>query len=307
MRLIVFLLLCLGACMSTGQGEQPLPEYLKLWDFQDPAGTEQKFLEVLPQAEASGDLDHELCLRTQIARTHSLRAEFDQAHALLDAIEPRLTDDTKEARVCYLLERGRSYNSAKKIDQARPLFQEAWDRAREYELHGLAVDAAHMIAIAAEGQDQEHWNLEAMKYAEASGDEKAMRWLGSLYNNLGWYYHEAGDFEKALELQEKQVAWYQARGIITGHGFTSAKWAVGRTLRSLKRYDESMVIQRELEKGEDDGFVFEEIGELLLVQGDEDGARPYFKRAHEELSKIGWFKADYAERLARIGRLGGVE
>jgi len=293
--------------MSTDQNQQPLPEYLKLWNFGDPAGTEQKFLEVLPQAEASGNLNYELCLRTQIARTHSLRAQFDEAHALLDAVEPRLTDETKEAHVRFLLERGRTFNSAKKPDQARPAFEQAWDLARAAELHGLAVDAAHMIAIAAKGADQEHWNLKAMEYAEQSADEKAMRWLGALYNNLGWYYHDAGEYEKALAMQEKQLAWYTERGSATD-GSRIAKWTVARMLRSLKRYDDAMKIQRELEaeyeaSGKHDGFVWEEIAELLLAQDDIEAARPYFAKAHEALGRIDWMKRDYADRLARLGKL----
>ncbi len=49
------------------------------------------------RARAAADLQYELELLTQIARTHSLQRQFAQAHQLLDEIEPRLTDATPQA------------------------------------------------------------------------------------------------------------------------------------------------------------------------------------------------------------------
>src|SRR5205809_4269353 len=46
-----------------------MADFDKLWDYQDPAGTEKKFRELLPAAEAAGDASYVAELLTQIART----------------------------------------------------------------------------------------------------------------------------------------------------------------------------------------------------------------------------------------------
>ena len=86
------------------------PDFMAQWDYQDPAATALRFRRLLE--EAQDDLQYELELLTQIARTHSLQRQFAQAHQLLDEIEPRLTDATPRARLRALLERGRTFNSA---------------------------------------------------------------------------------------------------------------------------------------------------------------------------------------------------
>jgi hypothetical protein len=81
---------------------------------------------------------------TQVARTYSLRKRFDEAHQLLDEIEPQLASAGPRVRVRYLLERGRTFNSSGNREKARELFVAAWEVARPSGLEGLAVDAAHM-------------------------------------------------------------------------------------------------------------------------------------------------------------------
>ena len=180
-----------------------LPDFDKLWDFQVPDETERKFRELLPRAEASGDRDYHLQLLTQVGRTLGLQGKFAEAHALLDEVEGNLTDDLKVARVRCLLERGRAFNSSKKGDLARPAFLEAWELARSCKADRFAVDAAHMMAIVAPPDEKLSWNVKGMELAEGSGDESARRWLGTLYNNIGWDYHDDGEYERALEVHRK--------------------------------------------------------------------------------------------------------
>ena len=102
------------------------PDFDKLWDFSNPAATEQKFREVLAAIEGSADRTYRLCLLTQVARTHSLRGTFDQADAILDGVEKELKQhDDSLVRVRYLLERGRTLNSSGKPAQALSLFAHA--------------------------------------------------------------------------------------------------------------------------------------------------------------------------------------
>lgn len=152
------------------------------------------------------------------------------------------------------------------------------------------------------------WNLKAVALAEQSKDEKAKGWLGSLYNNIGWTYHDTGRFEEALDIFEKALAFRQKKGKAVETRI--AKWSVARALRSLKRNDEALKIQRALEKEfdslpEKDGFVFEELGELLLLADKEDEAKKYFGLAYDELVKDTWLAKSEPKRIERLKELGG--
>ncbi len=153
------------------------PDFMALWDYQDPAASALRFHTLLPEARAAADLQLELELLTQIARTHSLQSQFAEAHQLLDEIAPRLTDTTPRARIRALLERGRTFNSAGDKANAKPLFEQAWQWGLKEKETYLAIDAAHMIAIAAPLKEQSRWHQLAMELAERSSDEKVRGWL----------------------------------------------------------------------------------------------------------------------------------
>lgn len=286
----------------------PLPDIDSVWDFDHPDASEAAFAALLPLARASGDPDYLAQLLTQVARAEGLQMKFDHASKTLDEAEAMITAETPAARVRLLLERGRVLNSSKRGEESKPLFLEAWDLARETGAGGLAVDAAHMLGIVERGDASVAWNEKAIAYAEASNDPKARRWLGSLYNNLGWTWHDAGDAERALGLFQKALAAREAEGkpglIRVG------RWCVARALRSLGRLDEALAIQRRLlaenEAHAPDGYVHEEIGEILLARGDESGAGPHFAAAWKVLSEDPWLRRDEADRLERMWRLGGL-
>ncbi len=277
-----------------------------LWDYQDPAATEVRFRALLP--ELAGDPGLHAQLLTQIARTYSLRGRFDEAHGLLDEVEAGLPAGAGIPHVRCLLERGRTINSAGRPEMALPLFQAAFDEARALGAAYYAVDAAHMLAIAASPEDQIAWARRAISLAEAAPDAETRGWLGPLYNNLGWSYHDTGRFEEALVTFEKALAWRSTHEP-GSRGERIARWTVGRTLRSLGRFAEALACQEELARenaaaGIEDGFVAEELGELLLRLGRESEALPHFARAYALLSQDSWLAAHEPERLARLQALG---
>lgn len=296
MKLFLFLM---GCNMAMAAGWQDFDE---LWDYSKPAETEVKFRELLPQAEKAGGDPH-LQLLTQIARTHSLRSQFKEAHALLDQVEKKLGKATPVAEIRYLLERGRTFNSDNKKAEAIALFEKAYQLglARKEEFH--TIDAAHMLGIAEKMPKQMEWNLKAVELTEKTKDERAKKWLASLYNNIGWSLHEQGKFQEALEMFQKALPHWEKKGPAANIRF--ARWTIGRALRSSGRADEAMKIQRALEAeneklGEPDGYVYEEIAELLLAGGKKSEAKPYFAKAAGELSKDEWFKKNEAKRLERM-------
>lgn len=322
MKLSAYLIIGLSWCpwlLSAGPGgngenmaqEQPLPDFDKLWDYNDLQATLVQFEKLLPTARDSGNMSYYLQLLTQIARTYSLQGEFDEAHRHLDTVEQALTDELKLVRVRYLLERGRTYRSAGDPKKSLPLFESAYAIAAEIGEDYYAIDAAHMVAIAAEApEEKQKWNLIGIELADKSKDERARRWRGSLCNNMGWDYHDKGEYEKALEMFELALKAREEQG--EKREIDIARWCIARTYRSLNRIDNALGIQLELlarheKTGEGGGYMFEELGELYLLKGEQEKARQYFAQAYELLSKDTWFAQNEKDRLERIKKLRGVD
>jgi tetratricopeptide (TPR) repeat protein len=275
------------------------------WEYGDPAASEMRFRSLLPQAQG----DQRLELLTQIARTWSLRRDFARANAMLDEVEPQLDAAGPAPRVRYLLERGRTFNSAGEPLRARPLFEQAWELANAAALEGLAVDAAHMVAITWGGMAEAiEWNRRGLALARRSNDAKARSLVPAMLNNSAWDLHDMGRCDEALPLFRESLDAWRERGRPAQVRF--AEYAVGRCLRLLGRADEALAIQRRLEAeyraaGQTSGYVFEEIAELLAAAGSTEEARPYFRRAADELGKDPWLAKNQPQRLARLRERGG--
>lgn len=274
------------------------------WDYDHPDATEERFKTLLPELPAGSPIRLELL--TQIARAQGLQRRFDDAHQTLNEVEPQLPTEPARITARYLLERGRVYNSSRKPDDARQLFETAWTVATATGQDGLAVDAAHMLAIVASGDAVLEWNLRALDLAERSTQPATRKWLGSLLNNTGWTYHGAGRFAEALDCFERAAVWRKENG--GGNAEQVARWCVARALRSLERHAEALTVLQQLEAEfatapEPDGYVFEEIAENLLTLGRREEARPYFAQAHAALSGDSHLVAHEASRLQRLADL----
>ena len=283
-----------------------LPDFDSLWDYSAPDKTEARFRDLLPQFTENESARLELL--TQIARTQGLQRKFDEAHQTLDEVEKQLDETPSRAKVRYGLERGRVFNSSKQADKAKPFFEQALDLAKELGEDFYAVDAVHMLAIIADDPASSlSLNLIAIQMAESSLEERARNWLGSLYNNTGWSYHDAGEYESALVIFEKAESFFREKGSVEKTRI--AIWTVARCLRSLNRLDEALskqlALHAEFESaGETDGFVFEEIGECLLALNRGEEAKPYFAKAYEVLSQDVWLMENEPDRITRLKQLG---
>lgn len=288
---------------------EALPDFDKLWDYDNPAVTEKKFRELLPAAEKSKEKSYHIELLTQIARTQGLQMKFDDAHATLDKAMKMIKPQHIRPRIRYMLERGRTYNSSKVYDKAKEIFLAAYRQAIKYKEDNYAIDAAHMMGIVEKEEESLKWNEIAVKIAEETKDEHARGWLGSLLNNTGWTYFNMKQYDKALGLFEKYVKSATEKKNKKELGI--ARWCVAKTLRMLNRTQESLDRQIELkkwwedEKLEEDGYIYEEIGECLLALNKPGESKEYFKKAYEVLSKDIWLQANEKERLERLNNLGG--
>lgn len=286
-----------------------LPEFDEWWDYDHADETERRFRELLPRARSAGDPGYLAELLTQIARTEGLQRKFTDAHSTLDEAEMTLVPEMKRARVRYLLERGRVFNSSGDRKRARPLFLDAWRMGKSAHEEALAVDAAHMMGIVEPPEKQMQWNLKALAMAERSSDPKALRWRGSLLNNIGWTFHDSKRYDEALETFRKALECrleQQQPGPIR-----IARWCIARTLRSLGRVEDALDAQTKLEEegrstGDSNMYIHEELAECLHALGREDEARPWFERAYEAFSKDVWVAANEPERIQRLKLLADV-
>ena len=286
---------------------QPLPDFDALWDYSQPDETEARFREVLLQIPEDDPAFLELL--TQIARAQGLQHKFERAHQTLDQVERRLGEVVSRPKIRYLLERGRVFGSSGRPEQARLCFEQALEYAQKLSEDFYAVDAQHMLALVASPEQGLELNLRAIRMAESSEQEKARDWLGSLYNNTGWSYHNLGNYAAALEIFEKAEAWQRLKGRV--YETRIAKWCVAHTLRSLGLVEEAlskqMALKHEWEADgvEKDGFVFEEIGECLLLLNRAEEARRYFSEAYKILAQDERLVEREPDRLARLKSLGG--
>lgn len=163
----------------------------RLWNFDDPALSEARFREALD--EPGYDADERAELTTQLGRAIGLQGRFEEADALLEAVD----GDEPTVAVRVLLERGRVLNTSGHPEMAVPLFEQAAELADHLGEEFLAVDALHMLALA----DSAHavtWTRSALEYASTVHDERTKRWIVSLHNNLGWTLHDAGRCTEAM-------------------------------------------------------------------------------------------------------------
>jgi len=281
------------------------------WNFGDPASSEAKFRSLREAVKSEKDLNQELELETQIARALGLQKKFAAGHSILDGVQKRSNRKTARARIRLELERGRIFNSDGKRAVALPHFRTAFRLALKAPAEELAIDAAHMAAIAeTRPREQLAWNLKAIGLAEKSTEEKSRKWLGSLYHNVGWAYHDSGKQTEALELFLKALTLREREG--EANNLRLANWAVARAYRSLSRFEDAYAIQKKLEQEYDglkqqDGFVYEELAELGIALNRADESKKYFIKAYDALIKDEWFVKNEKKRMKRVKLMAGIQ
>lgn len=176
-----------------------------LWNFEDPALSEARFRAAA--ADPAYDADERAELTTQLGRAIGLQGRYEEADALLDAVD----GDEPTVAVRVLLERGRVLNSSGHAQMAVPLFEQAAELADHLGEEFLAVDALHMLAVA-DAAHTETWTRSALEYASTVHDERTKRWLVALHNNLGWTLHDAGRCMEAMVEFQLAEQWAERIG-----------------------------------------------------------------------------------------------
>ncbi len=281
-----------------------------LWDYNDPAASEARFLDVRQTLGAPEDHARLMELDTQIVRAQGLQGRFADALAMLEMIEGGLRPDEARAAIRYQLEFGRVLRSSGSPEAARLFFERAQALAEAAGEDRFAVDARHMVALVEPDPGRRvSLMLDDLEFAADSSDLDACKWRGTLWNNIGMAFHEMGDLDNALEAFETAAGCWEEDD---PNLVLAAQWMVAWTLRLQGRLADALATQEVLERthqaaGTPGGYVQEELGELHLALATgpdaEDHrrlARGHFARAHglllEEL-------AGDPHRLARMKRL----
>lgn len=207
---------------------RPMADRLRgLWDFSDLDGSEAR---LRAQFEREPDTEGRAEVLTQLARAEGLRGRFEAAEGLVAEAEA-LAGRSPIVRARVDLERGRILRSSGNPAAAFPLFERAFQTALDAGQEFVAVDAAHMAAIATEGDAVEAWTQRGIELAEASREPGVDYWLGSLYNNLGWHQVETGELERALATFRRALEARERTG--TPEQIEHAREAIADTLRLL--------------------------------------------------------------------------
>ena len=250
-----------------------------LWRFDDPVASAERFAIAAAEPDRSELVRAEL--ETQRARALGLQGRFAEAEGLLDSLEPAI--GTLAVRI--LLERGRLRNTAGRADEAVPLFEEALLAARRDGDGFLAVDAAHMLAIA-DPLRSEQWTEEGLVELQSTSDPRTLRWGVALHNNRGWALFDAGDAHAAVGEFEAALEAADRYGTVDQQ--FAAEWSLARALREIGRWQEALAIQRKLvieRPGESD--VETELAALTAVEehARAAGREPRHDAAHEQATE----------------------
>lgn len=273
-----------------------------LWDFDDLDATEQRFRALLEQEDA-GQAE----VLTQLARVEGLRGRFEEGEQLLRRAEA-IAGASSAANARVQLERGRLQRSSGDEDNARPLFESAFEISLEAGEQFLAVDAAHMAALVGlERAGVISWTQRGIEIAQASDDQDVRYWLGPLLNNLGWEHYAAGEYEPALEafrgaLEARERSPEQRAEI------EIARYAVGKALRALGRPAEAAaLLERAVSwaqsEGSPDGWFHEELAEDYAALGRDGEAREQAQQALQLLLEADEASETDPARIARLRRL----
>ena len=246
-----------------------------LWDFSALDGSEAR---LRAQLECEPDDAGRAEVLTQLARVEGLRGRFAEAEALVAEAETH-ADESNIARARVDLERGRILRSYGNPAAALPLFERAFQTALAAGQEFVAVDAAHMAAIAAEGDAAEAWTQRGIELAQTSGEPGVDYWLGPLLNNLGWHRVEAGELELAL-VSFRGALEARERDPGKPAQVEIARCAVAKVLRLLGRPREALPLLEQAVAwtemvGRPDGWFHEELAACYAALGLEDDAREH--------------------------------
>ncbi len=287
-----------------------------VWNPLDLTKTEREYRDLLMAVKEQNDVDHsrEAEILSQIARALAAQNHCMEARLLLQEAE-RIVEEFSascsiQAKIRVFLEKGRLCVQEKTPSLARQHFSQAWALSVQAKEDYFVVDVAQMMAAIDTPKMQQEWIKKAIEVAETSAQEKTKKFLGTLYSIHAQKLNDLHQYDAALEVFQKAGEALMREG--SKQEAFHAKFAAGKVLRFLKRFEEALQVQKKLleelrSEGSSSGRVFEEVAECYNELKQADQAQVYFELAYRDLSSSEWVKDDQPLRLKRLKELGKVK
>lgn len=245
-------------------------------------------------AEARG-LNSELTeANAMLARSYLIIGQEDEGREYLAKAVETASTKAPQGWSRYLGVRGRFEWHKGQNEKATKTFKEMYEYCKAHELYSRAVDAAHMVAITGNKEEQIEWGLKGIEEAKKYD---VQRWLGPLWNNLAWSYEDQEKYKESLD------AYEQARQFHYEHGTPAQKliadWAVAHAHRLVENYDQAEDILlplvdgfEKLENQEFVGWTHRELGEIEFKRGNYHEAVRHLSIALRNLNAAGMKRWD---------------
>ena len=251
----------------------------------DYEGSRAVYMDVVADAEASGNNSDLTEAYAMIARTHLITGQKEEARPWLDKAEKIAKSDEPLGWSRFLGVRGRLEWQDEKLEKATTTFMEMYEFTSKNKLHERAIDAAHMVAITGTEEQQVEWGLNGIKEAEAGN---VTGWLGPLWNNLGATYENMGKYQESLDAYLKAREYHHEYGDEANKYI--ADWAVGHAYRLVGNTQEAEEwLTRTLEwceRAENTEFIgwcHKDLGEIELTKENYKAALDHLVIAEEKL------------------------
>jgi len=304
---------------NSNQDKFDLEHFDDIWGkLSDPKLVEKRFLELLPQAQQLPNKSTYLQLLSQIALAQACLKKFDCAHTTLDDAEKLLTPEYDLARVRILCERGRVFQQAGDIKQAKIYFEKSYALSVKCGFDTQTINVAHMIAIVADtAAEKIAWNQKALDLAMRGADSHAQRWAGPILNNLGSNYVEIHKYQEALTVFSAALVEFEKYPECAAQ-VRFARFRIAQVLRMLGRLDEALSLLHQQVEEYDDlmkngkidmpsemfalmrGWLYEELSVVYSMRNEIAMAQKYAKLALGDLEDNATFIITNPDALQRI-------
>ncbi len=317
--LLPLLMATLAGCSS----EQPASQFADRLAEADQIFSSRKYAEagvlfedIANEADAAGDNTAYAEAAAMRGRTMLQLGDRHGGEVWLEQARARTSVDDPLGWSRYLGVRGRFEWTAKDSVAAIATFRELFDYCEANGLYERAVDATHMNALVAPREERFEWAHKGIAMAEAG---ELTGWLGPLWNNMGWDYVDAGDYEEGLDALEKARVYHYETGqqlskLIADYSVAHVKRLMGDLAAAKTElqgvFDQASSMQEagHLDAVEWMGFSRWELAEIAMTEGDTETATAFMTEALGELEQAGmprWDPDDWEKKRARLAEISG--
>lgn len=244
------------------------------------------------------------------ARSHLAGGDVEMGHTWLVRAAAKASDSEPAGWSRYLSVRGRFEWKRGDLETATETFEDLFLFCEQNEFWERAVDASNMAAITGPPGEVFDWSERGIEIAERGG---LTRWLGPLWNNLGWNYHDEGMYDEAYGalVKAREYHYMNERELPR----LIADYSVAHVMMKQGRLDEAGVEMRKVLRWatrlNDDGdpnalewmgFSRWDLGEMALASGEREEGAAMLAQALGELETAGmpnWDPNRWAEKVAR--------